>query len=202
MLEPFFGSATPMWTTQPPSGFGLQPPIGFGTGPLGSPAFAASGLAAAPGTMPAPGQSPPGPPFVPTGAYGYSPGLIAVASQSLGAFPPVLAELTAPALLAAIAVRRGQPLGPTTDPEIEDFIYDALDLLPGAADVEVRCEGGRATLTGSVQHKRVKHDAGELVWAIPVVHDVQNNLTIAPRRRPRAAREGEGAAHVPSRKQN
>jgi hypothetical protein len=53
-------------------------------------------------------------------------------------------------------MRRGQPLGPTNDQEVEDFIYDALDLLPGAIDVDVRCETGRVTLSGAVQHKRVK----------------------------------------------
>jgi hypothetical protein len=99
-------------------------------------------------------------------------------------------------------MRRGQPQGPTTDPEIEDFIYDALELLPGASDIEVRCEGGRATLTGSVQHKRIKHDVGEIAWALPILHDVQNNLVIASRRRSRgSAREVEGATNVPNRKQ-
>ena len=44
--------------------------------------------------------------------------------------------------------RRGQPFGPTNDHEIEEFIYDALDLLPGTNDVELRVEGGRVTLTG------------------------------------------------------
>src|SRR5262249_29582663 len=111
--------------------------------------------------------------------------------------------LTAQTLVAAVALRRGQPHGPTTDQEIEDFIYDALELLPGTSDVDVRCEGGRATLTGSVQQKRIKHDVGEIAWAFPVVHDVQNNLTIASRRRSRGGvREGEGATNTPSRKQN
>jgi osmotically-inducible protein OsmY len=82
-------------------------------------------------------------------------------------------------------MRRGQPLGPTNDQEIEDFICDALDLLPGAAEVEVRCEGGRATLTGTVSHKRLKRDVGEIAWAIPTLHDVQNNVTIVARRRSR-----------------
>ena len=119
----------------------------------------------------------------------------------IGAEPfPVV---TAPALLAAVAMRRGQPQGPTTDPEIEDFIYDALELLPGASDIEVRCEGGRATLTGSVQHKRLKHDVGEIAWALPILHDVQNNLVIASRRRSRgSAREVESATNVANRKQS
>ena len=99
--------------------------------------------------------------------------------------------VTASALLAAVAVRRGQPLGPTSDQEVEDFISDALDLLPGSGDIDVRCEGGRATLTGQVSHKRLKRDAGEIAWAIPSVNDVQNNVTIVQRRRSRPAREGE-----------
>ena len=140
--------------------------------------------------------------------------MIPVSSQTLGApaFPrgpsflvgaEPLVALTAPALVAAVAMRRGQPQGPTTDQEIEDFIYDALELVPGTSDVEVRCEGGRATLTGNVQHKRIKRDVGEIAWALPVVHDVQNNLAIASRRRSRGnAREGEGAANIQGRKQS
>jgi osmotically-inducible protein OsmY len=99
--------------------------------------------------------------------------------------------VTAPALLGAVALRRGQPQGPTNDQEVEDFIYDALEFLSGTADVDVRCENGRATLTGSVHHKRIKRDVGEIAWAIPGVNDVQNNLTIASRRRARVGREGE-----------
>jgi BON domain-containing protein len=201
MLEPLFGSAAPMWTTLPPSGFGLQAPIGFANGAIGPPAFGSSGLAALPGTTPAPPQSLPGP-GIPASAYGYGSGLIPIVPQSfagpLARTPMVVGTepfgLTAASLLSAVAMRRGQPQGPATDPEIEDFIYDALEMLPGASDIEVRCEGGRATLSGTVQHKRTKHDAGEIAWAIPVLHDVQNNLTIASRRRTRGgAREGEGA---------
>ncbi len=208
MLEPLFGSAAPMWTTIPPSGFGLQAPIGFSNGQIGPTTFAPSAM---PGAVSA--TAPPLPSTaVPTNAYGYSPGLFAISPQSFGASPLVhnpmvigtepFPVVTAPALLAAVAMRRGQPQGPTTDPEIEDFIYDALELLPGASDIEVRCEGGRATLTGSVQHKRIKHDVGEIVWALPILHDVQNNLVIASRRRSRgSAREVEGATNVPNRKQ-
>jgi hypothetical protein len=110
--------------------------------------------------------------------------------------------VTAPGLLTAVAARRGQPLGPTNDHEIEEFVYDALDLLPGTNDVEVRCEGGRVTLTGVVQHKRLKRDVGEIAWATPAVNDVANNVTISPRRRQRAgAREGEPQQTPPGRKQ-
>jgi hypothetical protein len=102
------------------------------------------------------------------------------------------AAMTAPALLTAVAMRRGQPQGPTNDQDVEDFILDAFELFPGTADVEVRCDGGRVTMTGTVSHKRVKHDAGEIAWAIPAVNDVQNNVTIQSRRRTRlAGRETE-----------
>lgn len=105
---------------------------------------------------------------------------------------------TASAVVAAVAIRRGQPAGPTTDAEIEDFLYDAFDLIPGTSDVEVRCEGGRVTFTGNVPNKRHKRDVGELAWAIPSIIDVQNTVTITARRRSRAAaRETETqAGHV------
>jgi hypothetical protein len=99
-----------------------------------------------------------------------------------------------PALLATLAVRRGQPLGPTNDQEIEDFLYDALELFPGSGEVEVRCEGGRVTFTGTVHYKRLKRDAGEMAWAIPGVNDVHNTITIAARRRSRGVAQGEPQA--------
>ena len=114
--------------------------------------------------------------------------------------PGVGGGVTAPALVTALAMRRGQPAGPTTDQEIEDFIDDALDLLPGSSEVEVRCDGGRIVLAGAVSQKRIKRDIGEIAWAIPAINDVQNNITIAPRRRARGqTRETESAA-APGRK--
>jgi len=99
------------------------------------------------------------------------------------------------ALLASVAVRRGQPLGPSNDQEIEDFIYDALELLPGSGEVEVRCEnGGRVTCSGTVHYKRLKRDVGEIAWAIPGVNDVQNTITIAARRRARGVTQNEPQA--------
>lgn len=99
--------------------------------------------------------------------------------------------ITASALLAMIGLRRGQPQGPANDQDVEEFIYDAVELLPGAGDVEVRCEGGRVTLSGSVPHKRLKRDVGEIAWAIPGINDVQNTIGISTRRRSRAfTREG------------
>ena len=108
--------------------------------------------------------------------------------------------VTATALVLAVALRRGQPAGPTSDQEIEDFLYDALDLLPGSSDVEVRCDAGRTMLTGTVSQKGLKRDIGEIAWAIPGTKDVQNNITIAPRRRSRAQNRDSEAAAVAGRK--
>jgi hypothetical protein len=108
---------------------------------------------------------------------------------------------TAPMLLAAAAMNRGHLQAPGTDHEVEDLIYDTLELFPGAADVEVRCEAGRVTLAGSVSHKRLKHDVGEIAWAIPSINDVVNNITIASRRRARSfSREGEPQPVAAARK--
>jgi len=108
---------------------------------------------------------------------------------------------TAPMLLAAAAMNRGHLQAPSTDNEVEDLIYDTLELFPGATDVEVRCEAGRVTLTGSVSHKRLKHDIGEIAWAIPSINDVVNNITIASRRRARSfSREGEPQPAAAGRK--
>ena len=81
------------------------------------------------------------------GGPSFGNGLSAVVSRPLaGGVPFMGAEsaigVTAPALLAAVAMRRGQPLGPTNDQEVEDLIYDAFDLLPGTNEVDVRVEGG------------------------------------------------------------
>jgi len=184
-----------MWTAAPSTGIGYQVPFGTGS-PLspalfgGSPASAAGGVGVVNGV----GGTTAGTPSAPVAPYTYAPGL----GQTLA--PPdssavmvglranaITGMVSAPSLLTAVAMRRGQPLGPTNDQEVEDFIYDALELLPGTSEVEVRCESGRAMLSGTVQQKRAKRDIGEIAWAIPAVQDVQNNVTIAARRRARAA---------------
>jgi hypothetical protein len=122
-------------------------------------------------------------------AFGQTPlgwGVPAAAQTPLSTAFSIPDGITASGLLTAIASRRGQPQGPTSDQDVEEFIYDALEFLPGAGDVEVRCEGGRINLTGSVPHKRLKRDIGEIAWAIPGISDVQNTLSIATRRRARA----------------
>jgi hypothetical protein len=190
MIEPLYRSASPIWTTAPSLSPGLafqspdHNPIGLASNPFGP-----SGLA---------------PSMMPT----FSPGVnLATASPFAAAAPTVvvgpdsMTGVSAPALLGAVAVRRGQPQGPTNDQEVEDFIYDALEFLSGTSEVEVRCDGGRATLTGSVHHKRIKRDVGEIAWAIPGLQDVQNNVTIASRRRARAtSREPEAQPNPQARK--
>lgn len=216
MAEPLFGSVSQWPSIQVPA-FGYPPaPLTQFSRPPGlySP-IASQGAPTIGGTLsgnPTPSPSPADPSvfgigMVPaTGGPSFDTGLSAVLSSpfagGMPAFtgPQIAIGVTAPALLATVAMRRGQPLGPTNDHEIEDFFYDALDLLPGASDVEVRCEGGRATFTGSVPHKRVKRDIGEIAWALPTLNDVQNNITIAVRRRSRANREAEASAAAAVRK--
>jgi hypothetical protein len=192
MNEPLFGSVSPPWaaTPYPPIAWVPSMPAGGRVGPQqpGSAAPYASGFS----------------PVLP--AAGTTTGGIYTATHSVmpvGATGPTFAGsevavgVPVTALLAAVAVRRGQPLGPTNDQEIEDFIYDALEFLPGSSEVDVRCEGARVTLTGAVHYKRLKRDVGEIAWAIPGVNDVQNTITMAARRRSRtAARESEPPATV------
>jgi len=186
MIEPLFGTAPSPWSGISPSGFGWSVPPG--NRPLANNVgFAVTPFGAAVG---APAVMPPRGPFT-----AMAPELFSVA-PFLAALPPDAIGYSVPALLSAVAIRRGQPLGPTNDQEIEDFVYDALEMLPGTNEVEARCEGGRVTLTGSVQHKRVKRDVGEIAWGIPIVNDVQNNVTIATKRRARPTqREGEQPPH-------
>jgi hypothetical protein len=191
MNEPMYGPVSPGWPGMP------SPPIGWlhATSALGQRPFAASIQP----TMP---QGPAG--FAGSALPPHSSGVASALSPVTGVVPigatvpgfsgsEIAIGVTAPSLLATVAVRRGQPLGPTNDAEVEDFLYDALELLPGSTDVDVRCEGGRVTFTGAVPYKRLKRDVGEIAWSIPAVNDVQNNVTIAARRRARPApgRENE-----------
>jgi hypothetical protein len=184
MAEMLFGSGPQLWPALPVPGFRAP--------------FASATMPSAPMLVS---------PSAPDSAQ-LNAGWPVAASAPVGAGLPTLmvpdfaTAITPQALLTAVAVRRGQPMGPTSDQEIEDFISDALDLLSGANDVEIRCEAGRAALTGSVPNKRLKRDVGEIVWTIPSVNDVQNNVTIAARRRSRTARDAEaGASAGASRKQ-
>jgi hypothetical protein len=217
MVEMMFGSGSPMWSAIPAIGLPYQ------LSAIGAPPITATPFNApfAGGTAPGPigAQRMTTPIAQPLPIYGYGGGMMASAQPNLngpglaGGYPfasisggaqiaDATGVVTAVSILAAVALRRGQPQGPTNDGEVEEFIYDALDLLPGASDVEVRCETGRLTLSGSVQHKRTKRDVGEISWAIPGLHDVQNNVSIASRRRSRSAgREPEAPANASARKQ-
>lgn len=197
-MEPLYGSGSLMWTAMPSTGFPYQTPIGFGNRPASTPLFGSPT-----GAIPSGVQSMSAP-NGPASAYGYGGGMMltnAYVPNSSAALvgQEAIGGVTAPALLAAVAMRRGQLQGPTNDQETEDFVYDALELLPGAADVEVRCDSGRLTLTGNVQHKRLKRDVGEIAWAIPSLVDVLNNVTITSRRRPR--NREEAVSNVSARKQ-
>lgn len=182
MMEPLFGTSPPMWTSMPSAAPAWPQP-------MASVGRAANSAA----QFPSPSQI-----RMSADALG---GATLPLSGAIG-FPAAYAtfgatEVVAPtaALVNAVAIRRGQPAGPTNDAEIDDFLYDALDLVPGTAEVEVRCEGGRVTLTGNVPHKRHKRDVGEIAWTIPSVTDVQNNVAIIARRRARASaapRESDG----------
>jgi len=184
MAEPFFVAGPQLWSAMPMPSFGYFPPI--------------------PGNRPPMIANPPLDPGPSIGANWPSVAPTPISSSvAIPSMPEFAVGILPQALLAAVAMRRGQPMGPTNDQEIEEFLSDVLDLLPGANDVEVRCESGRATLTGAVAHKRLKRDAGEVAWAIPSVNDVQNNISIAARRRSRAStRDVEPpAASGPGRKQ-
>jgi hypothetical protein len=198
MIEPFFGSGAPVWTGIPSPGFGWpQAPASVGSR-MGS---AVTGFGAPPFVTPLPvPQVVNGIGAGPQDAYGYgAPGIPGVIPALAG--PDVPNAPPARALVAAVAMRRGQPMGPTNDQEIEEFIYDAFEMLLGTNEVEVRVDGGRVTLTGSVAHKRLKRDVGEVAWALPSIADVQNNITIAGRRRARASRESEPQPVAAGRKQ-
>jgi BON domain len=201
MMEPLFGS-NPLQPSIPSPGFGwFQLPLSLVNRPPISPGSfsAVPNVSLGPQTVAQP---------IPPDAYGYGGAIpaaatsgfmgqtIAPAALGMGTPHPSfgMPEIgTVQGLLTLVAMRRGQPTGPTNDNEIEEFIYDAFEFLPSSNEVEVRCEGGRVTLTGSVPHKRLKRDVGEIVWAIPAITDVQNNVTITARRRRTQAREGEGS---------
>src|ERR1044071_3404804 len=184
MLEPFFGSGGAMWMGAPPQAT-MMPPFTVPAQPLTRGTVRALPPMANPTACQAAG--------FPRTAFGQLTGVPPYSYQ---------AQLTAPGLLAAVALRRGQPQGPANDQDVEDLLYDVLELLPGANEVEVRSNGGRVTLTGTVSHKRLKRDIGEMAWAFGPVAEVQNNATIATRGRSRPPiREAETQPAGPARKQ-
>jgi hypothetical protein len=190
MNETIFGSGTPVWTAMPSIGLAYQP-MNVSNRPIAPPLFSSTAIpggigGALTGAGLSAQQSPAGSGYV--APYPFASPASALPGHDTNGW------VTATSLLTAVAQRRGQPQGPVNDHEVEDFIYDALDLLPGTTDVEVRSENGRVTLTGVVQHKRTKRDVGEIAWALPGLQDVQNNVSITSRRRGRAGREAEPPA--------
>ncbi len=201
MLEPLFGSGS-SWVAAPPSGAGWLQTLAAGGRPMIAPLFfPPHGIPSVSSGVSPPAQSMVASSALPPNAPGLANGMVPGLSPVSSLLAAEITGVTPSGLLAAVAVRRGQPQGPTNDHEVEDFIYDAIELLPGTSEVEVRCEGGRATLTGSVQHKRLKRDVGEIAWAIPALNDVQNNVTITSRRRSRIGREVEAGSSPSTRKQ-
>jgi hypothetical protein len=198
MVEPLFAPVSQFWPAMPAPAFGVvQAPMASAHRPYGtimSTGMPTQGPPSSGAWSTAPASNP-----MPLDPYAFAGGPAATTVPALTT-SEIAIGVTASALLTAVAMRRGQPLGPTNDQEIEDFISDAFDLLPGTNDVEVRVEGGRATLTGSVPHKRLKRDVGEIAWTIPTLNDVHNNVTVTQRRRSRTSREGESPV-VAGRKQ-
>jgi hypothetical protein len=188
MMEALFGSPAQLWTTPFAPGFVMPPPFQQPIGFAGS-AIGTTNLGAVPvlGTTSAMTSATRGPTHLNAVATAPYPLYPILANPAALTGTDIATGVPVASLLATVALRRGQPQGPSNDQEVEDFIYEALELLPGTSDVEVRCDSGRATLSGVVHHKRIKHDVGELAWAIPGLIDVQNNVTIASRRRARAA---------------
>ena len=185
MLQAPLGPIGPGWMTTPSPGL-PWPSTSIGTvgslyGSLQPGGFNSTVEGGVPGALQMAGQA-----QASGMAFGSSPLGWGMSPAALSTAFSIPDGVTASSLLMGIALRRGQPQGPTSDQDVEEFIYDALELLAGASDVEVRCEGGRVTLTGTVPHKRLKRDVGEIGWAIPGINDVQNNIGITTRRRSRA----------------
>ncbi len=91
--------------------------------------------------------------------------------------------------------------GLPTDNEITEMVYDAIDadpIIPFDADINVDCDAGKVTLTGTVSNKEIKHAAGDDAWWIPGVDDVDNQITVVPRRAA-AGEEAETEAARPAR---
>jgi len=202
MMEALFGSPSSIWTTPVSPGFvgpaAFQHPAGFGTGTIGVAGLGPQPMLTNPGAIGTGTRDPAvNPNLLSSSPYAPSNGMPWTIPMNVSATPPLMTHpwgltnidpgfgVPPAAVLAAVAMRRGQSQGPSNDQEVEDFLYDALEFLPGTSDVEVRYENGRATLTGSVHHKRIKRDVGEIAWAIPNVNDVQNNVVITSRRRTR-----------------
>ena len=200
MTQGLFGSVAPGWT-------------GIASGSLWPAGASFSGAETLPGVMSTYSLGGGLGPFTPSG-FGYTNAAMTptLPGSTTSGYPttsgyigtPLLVPGGVPAstVIATMAMRRGQPQGPTNDQDVEELLYDAIELMPGAGEIEVRCEAGRVSLTGSAPNKRIKRDVGELAWAIPGINDVQNTVSIATRRRTRGfTRDPEAQPAGSSRKQ-
>ncbi len=79
--------------------------------------------------------------------------------------------------------------GLPTDMDLEEMIYDAIDvdpLIPADTQIDVTCDAGTCTLTGDVPDKMVKHAAGQDAWWTAGVVDIHNELAVTGRAPTRA----------------
>ncbi len=60
--------------------------------------------------------------------------------------------------------------------EINDSLMRSHEI--DASDIEVRVEGGRVTLDGTVDHRQIKHQVEDLVEAVMGVQEIDNRLRI------------------------
>src|SRR5262249_59335633 len=125
MNEMLFGSGPQLWPTLP--GWSVFHPLS-GTRVMsgGPPSAMTMSPGPVPGILPMASGTPAGDLQQPIGSA-WPP----LASVSLATAAPLLAAsseyaggVSPQAVLAAVAIRRGQPMGPRTDQEIEDFVGD------------------------------------------------------------------------------
>lgn len=192
-LGHFAGVNVPQTMLMVPTAYALQPAQGqaiaaYGRQPFGSIASAGNGYAVPYGPFPVV-QDPQGLQGLQTTAW---PGLQESSPLRAIGFQPSIPTTGVPQFQQVF------PRIPNDD-EIEDLIGDAVEAYPflsANSEVEVRCEAGQVTLTGSAQHKRVKHAIGEIAWSVPGILDVQNNIELAHRRRRAGLRRENPTAAV------
>src|SRR5262245_28431532 len=109
MMGPFFGVGPQAWPAMPVPGVGYLPSFTGSRPPMITPPSALE-----------PASSMSGWPVVAPATVG--------SGMAVQTTPDFATGIPPQALLAAVAMRRGQPMGPGNDQEIEDFICDTLDL--------------------------------------------------------------------------